>query len=75
MHQTLTAKLVYRGKEYEVPAGMTLRDAVKKIGLAPEAVLAVHAGQLVTDDLILKPEMIIRLIAVISGGATGENRP
>lgn len=64
-----TVKITYRDKEYEVNTGMTVRDAIKKIGLAPEAVLAVSDGKLVTDDTILQPEMKIKLIAVVSGGA------
>jgi sulfur carrier protein ThiS len=64
-------KLVYRGKDYLVPAGMTLRDALKKIGVSPEAVLAVLDGQLITDDAILQAETTVKLVAVISGGAGG----
>ncbi len=64
-------KLVYRGKEYLVQAGMTLRDALKKIGVSPEAVLAVLDGQLMTDDAILQEGATVKLVAVISGGTRG----
>ena len=64
-------KLIYRGKEYLVPAGMTLRDALKKIGVSPEAVLAVLNGYLVTDDTLLQADSTLKLVAVISGGARG----
>ena len=65
----MTVKLVYRGKEYEVQEGMTVRDAIKKVGLQPETILAVHGGKLLTDDTLLKSEMkTIKLVAVISGG-------
>jgi sulfur carrier protein ThiS len=64
-----TVKIKYRDKEYEVNAGMTVRDAIKKIGLEPEAVLAVMDGKLVTDDTIIKEEMKIKLVAVVSGGS------
>jgi sulfur carrier protein ThiS len=64
-----TVKIKYRDKEYEVNAGMTVRDAIKKVGLTPEAVLAVADGKLMTDDAIIQPEMKIKLIAVVSGGA------
>jgi len=62
-------KLKYRDKEFEVPAGMTARDAIKKVGLQPETILAVVEGKLVTDDTILQVGMQVKLIAVISGGA------
>lgn len=66
----MIVKLVYRGKEFEVPEGMTVRDAIKKVGLQPETVLAVHGGKLLTDDTLIKGEMkMIKLVAVISGGA------
>lgn len=63
-----TVKIKYRDKEYEVNAGMTVRDAIKKCGLQPEAVLAVCDGKLVTDDTIIRPEMKLKLVAVVSGG-------
>jgi len=66
--QAPTAVLIHRGKQYPVRAGSTLRDAILRIGLSPEAVLASRAGELVTDDTILKADDEIRLVAVISGG-------
>ena len=61
-------KLKYRNKDYAVPAGMTVRDAIKKVGLQPETVLAVLDKKLLTDDTVLREGMDIKLIAVISGG-------
>lgn len=61
-------KLKYRNKDFEVPAGMTVRDAIKKVGLQPETVLAVLDKKLLTDDTVLREGMDIKLIAVISGG-------
>jgi len=60
--------LLHRGRRFEVPAGSTLRDAIRKIGFSPEAVLATQNGELITDDRILQPGEEIRLVAVISGG-------
>jgi sulfur carrier protein ThiS len=64
----MTVKLIYRGKEHEASVGSTIRDAVRKIGLQPETVLAVHEGKLLTDDTVLRDGMQIKLVAVISGG-------
>jgi len=47
---------------------MTVRDALKKVGLQPETTLAVHEGKLLTDDTILQDGMKLKLVAVISGG-------
>ena len=65
----MSVKLLLRGKEYEARPGMTLRDALLKIGLQPDAVLATRRGEMVTDDEILVDGDEVKLIAVISGGA------
>ena len=64
----MPVKLTFRNKEYELPSGMTVRDAIKKVGLSPETILATRKGKLLTDDEILKEDDQIKLIAVISGG-------
>jgi sulfur carrier protein ThiS len=61
-------QLSLREKTFEVRAGMTLRDALIKVEIQPEAVLPTRAGELITDDEILREGDEIRLIAVISGG-------
>ena len=61
-------RITYRDKAWELPGGMTARDAIKKVGLDPEAVLVVRNGELVTDDVILSDEDEVKLIAVVSGG-------
>ena len=66
---TATVTFTYRNKQHDLPAGMTVRDAVKKIGLQPETVLAVHDGKLITDDTVIREGMKIKLVAVVSGGA------
>jgi sulfur carrier protein ThiS len=61
-------KIIYRDKTWELKGNITIRDAIKKIGMNPEAVLAVRDGKLVTDDVIVRPEDTVKLIAVVSGG-------
>jgi sulfur carrier protein ThiS len=65
----MPVKLVLRDKEYEVKAGMTLLDAMKKSNIVPESVIATRDGEMITEDEILKDGEVIKLIAVISGGA------
>ncbi len=62
------AILRYRQQTFEVPAGMSARDAILKCNLNPETVLIVREGELVTDDILLQPGDRIKLIATISGG-------
>jgi sulfur carrier protein ThiS len=61
-------KIVYRDKAWEVPTNITVRDAVRKGGLNPETVLATRDGKLITEDVHLKADDVIKLVAVISGG-------
>jgi sulfur carrier protein ThiS len=63
-----TVTLILRGQTYEVKAGMTLRDSLLKIGVNPETVLTVREGMLLTDDEIVAPGSMIKLVMVISGG-------
>lgn len=47
---------------------MTIRSALLRLDIQPEAVLPTRGGELLTDDEILQEGDEIRLIAVISGG-------
>ncbi len=61
-------RLIHRTQEWEVKAGMTIRDAVLKVGLNPESVLAVRHGQLINEDTKIQDGDVIKLIDVVSGG-------
>ena len=65
----MTAHLILRDKEYEVRAGMTLLDALKRSNIVPESVIATRGGEMILDDEILKEGDVVKLIAVISGGS------
>ncbi|MBI3162750.1 MAG: MoaD/ThiS family protein [Chloroflexi bacterium] len=64
----MIAKMILRGREYEVKPGMALADALKKNNIVPESVIATRNGEMITDDEILRAGDVIQLIAVISGG-------
>lgn len=64
----MPVRLILRGQEYELRPGMTLRSSLEKVGINPEGVLATRAGELITDDEILKEGDQVKLVAVISGG-------
>ncbi|HHX44582.1 MAG TPA: MoaD/ThiS family protein [Chloroflexi bacterium] len=63
-----TAKISYHKQEWEINSGMTVRDAIIKIGLDPYAVLALRDKKLINDQTIIEPDDEIRLVNVISGG-------
>jgi sulfur carrier protein ThiS len=66
-------QIAFRDKKWELKDGIAARDAVRKIGLDPESVLIVVNGKLTTDDVVLKEGDQVKLVAVVSGGATNEN--
>lgn len=61
-------KLVLRKQEFEVRPGMALVDALKKVDILPEAVIAIRNGDVITEDEILHDGDVVKLVAVISGG-------
>ena len=65
----MPVKIILRGKEYEVKPGMNLLDSLKKIDILPEGVIATCNGEMILEDEILKDGDVVKLIAVISGGA------
>lgn len=64
----MTAKLILRNQEFEVRHNSTLRDALLKLSIQPDTVLATRDGELITDDEILRDGQVIKLVSVISGG-------
>jgi len=64
----MSVKLILRNKEYEVKPGMMLLDALKKINVVPESVIATRNGEMILDDEILRDGDVVKLVAVISGG-------
>lgn len=61
-------KIIHRDKEWELEGRMTVRQAVEQVGLIPETVLAVRDGKLLTEDTVLEPDDVVKLVSVISGG-------
>ncbi|MGB2894931.1 MAG: MoaD/ThiS family protein [Anaerolineales bacterium] len=65
----MTARLHLRDQEFKVRSGMTIRSALLRLNIQPEAGFPTRDGELLTDDEILLEGDEIRLIAVISGGS------
>ena len=57
-------KIIYRDNEWEVSTNITVRDAIKKGGLNPETVLATRDGRLITEDVHLKAEDVVKLVTL-----------
>ena len=61
-------KIAYRDKEWELNGGITVREAIRQVGLDPESVLATRDGKLINESTTIKEDDQIKLIGVISGG-------
>ncbi|HNS51608.1 MAG TPA: MoaD/ThiS family protein [Anaerolineae bacterium] len=61
-------KFIYRDKTWDVKAGSTVRDAMLKLGLNPEGVLAMREGRLISEETLTREGDTIKLVAVVSGG-------
>lgn len=60
--------LILRKKEYTVEGTITVKDALKQLGLSPESHLVVRDGQLLNENDVLRNGETAKLVAVISGG-------
>ena len=60
--------LILRKKEYTVEGTITVKDALKQLGLSPESHLVVRDGQLLTENDALRNGEVVKLVAVIAGG-------
>ncbi len=69
MRLDLLLKIIYRDMEWDVRAGMTVRDAIIKVGLEPDEMLAIRNGELINEETLLAENDVVKLIGVISGGA------
>lgn len=64
----MTILINFHKKQYKIEGESTLSKVLKKIGISPQAVLAVRNGKLITEDEMLHNGDILDLISVISGG-------
>ncbi len=53
---------------------MMLLDALRKIEVVPESVIATREGEMILDDEILMDGDVVKLIAVISAGSANPIR-
>jgi sulfur carrier protein len=56
-------------REVEVPGGRTVRALLQELGVNPDTVLVIRAGELVTREVRLEDVDEIEVRPVISGGA------
>ena len=64
----MTISINFRDQQHLIESEGTLSKSLKKMGVSPQAVLAVRNGQLITEDEMLRDGDVLKLISVISGG-------
>ena len=64
----MAVKVIFRQDEHEVPAPVSVGDALHLLSLSPESYLVLRDGILLNETEILKDGDTIRLVGVISGG-------
>lgn len=60
--------LILRKKEYTVEGTISVKEALKQLGLSTESHLVVRNGELLTENDALRNGEVVKLVAVISGG-------
>jgi sulfur carrier protein ThiS len=61
---------ILRKKEYLLEGTLTVREALEKLELSPETHLVVRNGELLNEREPLKNGDQVKLVPVISGGAS-----
>ncbi len=64
----MVPKLIYRDKQWEVPAGTIVREAIQQAGLDPDLIMAVRGRKVVPEATPLKAEDVIKLVPMVAGG-------
>jgi sulfur carrier protein ThiS len=58
----------YREQIFELEASLTLLEALERLGIEPETVLAIRDGEMISGEYVLAEGDEIRLVGVIAGG-------
>ncbi len=67
----MSIKLILRKKEYLIEEkSIQVKKALERLQLSPEAYLLVRAGELLNENDWLKDGDEVKIVAVISGGAS-----
>jgi len=71
----MTIRLILRKKEFELEGkSVQVKQAYELLNLSPEAHLMVRNGELLNENDWLRDGDEVKIVAVISGGAAGEEK-
>ncbi|MEW6180830.1 MAG: MoaD/ThiS family protein [Chloroflexota bacterium] len=60
--------LIYRKQKLELEGTITVRDALKQLGLSPESHLVIRNGELLNENDTLRNGEEVKIVSAISGG-------
>ncbi len=60
--------LIYRKQKLEIEGTITVRDALKQLGLSPESHLVIRNGELLNENDTLRNGEEVKIVSAISGG-------
>jgi sulfur carrier protein ThiS len=58
----------YREQIFELEASLALLEALERLGIDPETVLAIRDGEMISGEYVLAEGDEVRLVGVIAGG-------
>lgn len=59
---------VYRKQTIELAGTLTVKDALRQLGLSPETHLVIREGELLNENDVLRDGEEVRIVSAISGG-------
>ena len=60
--------LIFRKQEYLLEGTITVKEALKQLGLSSESHLMVSQGELLNENDVLRNGDTVKIISAISGG-------
>lgn len=60
--------LIFRKQEYLLEGTITVKEALKQLGLSSESHLVVNQGELLNENDVLRNGDTVKIISAISGG-------
>lgn len=64
----MSVTLILRKEEFKLEGPLRISEALKQLGLSPQAYLVLRNGELLNENETLHDGDVVKLVAVISGG-------
>ena len=61
-------RIEYRKEAHELPAPLTVAEALQQLGYSPEVFMAIRNGALLDENELLQDGDVVRLVPKFAGG-------